>query len=325
MQVQVVTANNPLIPVYFQGRWVEKTIRGQRVMYSTNLGAEFWFRVDRASFVTLNMLNLASDVSSWIAVQIDGLPYQRMAVETLPWRLTLDGHRHVIRVVMSGNTDADQLWATDAGFAVQSVTSDGDLQAVRPGQRSITFIGDSITAGCWVIPGRHAAVDYRAESNYAAIASDLLGLRDVRLAYSAAGVSWPGTGGVPPLPQVLTAIDDRTPWEPEQTDLVVVNVGTNDRRIAAAEFEPLFEKFLRQIQRLYPMSQVAVMVPFNQHFAAVISAVTQRVGADLIATADWQPTTTDGVHVDTAGSQLAGQRLAEKLRELYPLLLIADN
>jgi len=137
------------------------------------------------------------------------------------------------------------------------------------------------------------------------------------LAYSAAGVSWPGTGGVPPLPQVLTAIDDRTPWEPEQTDFVVVNVGTNDRRITAAEFEPLFVKFLRQIQCLYPASQVAVMVPFNQQFAAVISTVTQRVGADLIATADWQPTTTDGVHVDTAGSQLAGQKLAKKLRELY--------
>ncbi|AKP64457.1 hypothetical protein FC99_GL000241 [Levilactobacillus koreensis JCM 16448] len=325
MQVQAVTANNPLMPVYFQGRWVEKTIRGQRVMYSTNLGAEFWFRVDQASLVTLNILKLASDVSPWIAVQIDGLPYQRIAVETLPWRLVLDGHRHVIRVVMSGNTDADQLWATDAGFAVQSVTSDGDLQPVRPGKHSVTFIGDSITAGCWVIPGRHAAVDYRAEGNYAAIASDLFGLRDVRVAYSAAGVSWPGTGGVPPLPQVLTAIDDRTPWKPEQTDLVVVNVGTNDRRITAAEFEPLFVKFLRQIQRLYPASQVAVMVPFNQHFAAVISAVTKRVGADLIATADWQPTTTDGVHVDTAGSRLAGQKLAEKLRELYSELLITNN
>ncbi|WP_143462305.1 GDSL-type esterase/lipase family protein [Levilactobacillus enshiensis] len=325
MKVTAVPANNSLMPVYFQGRWVEKTIRGQRVMYSTNLGAEFWFRVDHASFVTLRLLNLANDVSAWIAVQIDGLPYQRLAVETLPWRLTLDGHRHVIRVVMSGNTDADQLWATDAGFAVQTVTSDGELQAVRPGHHSVTFIGDSITAGCWVIPGRHAAVDYRAEGNYAAIASDLLGLRDVRVAYSAAGVTWPGTGGVPPLPQVLTAIDDRTPWQPEPTDLVVVNVGTNDRRSTAAEFAPQFAKFLRQIQRLYPVSAVAVMIPFNQRFAAVISAVTQQVGATLINTADWQPTTTDGVHVDAAGSRLAGQKLAAKLRKLYPELLIIDS
>ncbi|MFC6260895.1 GDSL-type esterase/lipase family protein [Levilactobacillus fujinensis] len=325
MRVQAVTANNALMPVYFQGRWVEKTICGQRVMYSTNLGAEFWFRVDQASVVTLNMLNLAQDVSAWIAVQIDGLPYQRMAVKTLPWRLNLDGHQHVIRVVMSGNTDADPLWATDAGFAVQSVRSDGELQAVRPGQHSITFIGDSITAGCWVIPGRHAAVDYRAEANYAAIASDLLGLRDVRVAYSAAGVSWPGTGGVPPLPQVLTAIDDRTSWQPEQTDLVVVNVGTNDRRITVAAFEPLFEQFLRQIQNLYPLSRVAVMVPFNQRFAAAVSTIAIQAGANLITTADWQPSTTDGVHVDTAGSQLAGHKLAEKLRELYPDLLISNN
>lgn len=86
-----------------------------------------------------------------------------------------------------------------------------------------------------------------------------------------------------------------------------------------------FEKFLRQIQRLYSTSQVAVMVPFNQRFAAVISAVTQRAGADLIDTADWQPTTTDGVHVDTTGSQLAGQRLADKLREFYLELLITNN
>ncbi|ETY72899.1 SGNH/GDSL hydrolase family protein [Lactiplantibacillus fabifermentans] len=320
MKFQVVPANNALLPAYFQGRWVEKQLADKMVMYTTNLGAEFWLQVDHARFLTLTMFNDRVDAPSWVAIQIDGLPYQRQALTATPIQLTLDGQRHVIRVVMSGNTDADAVWSGQAGFGVESLTSDGELRAVRPGNHSITFIGDSITAGCWVA-GRMPAEDYRGEANYAAIASDLLNARNVRIAYSAAGINKPGTGGVPRLMDVLTQVDASTPWSPVPTDVVVINVGTNDGRESVTSFTALFKQFLTQVTTLYPNSRLAVMVPFNQRFDRLIrEIVPEFMQIQLIDTAEWQPTTTDGVHLDVAGSQVAGHYLADALRELYPEL-----
>jgi len=317
MHYQLTTANNPVMTAYFQGRWAAKELQQTPVMTRTNLGAEFWLQVTGASYITLAFLNWTT-ISSWLAVQIDGLPYQRFPVASAPIRLTLDAAPHILRVVMSGNTDEDQVWTTAASFAVKGVQTDGELAAIKPGRHSITWIGDSLTAGCWVA-GRQPAEDYRGEANYAAIASDLLDARNVRLAYSAIGLSKPGTGGVPPLPDVLTALDRSTPWEPVPTDVVVVNVGTNDGRLTADEFAAQLRQFLNQVQTLYPNSRLAVMIPFSQRFDRIIrSVVASFMQIDLIETATWEPTTTDHIHLDSTGSQVAGQLTAAALRQLYP-------
>ena len=318
MDYQITQANQPLMPAYFQGRWAVKQIADRDVMYSTNLGAEIDFQVTDASFVRLTFLPLAYELPSWVAIQIDGLPVQRQAVTNDPLGLTLDGRPHVVRVVLGGNTDEDRVWDGNQGFAVKALTTDGELQPVQLGRHSVTWIGDSLTAGCWVM-GKQPAEDYRAEANYAAVASDLLNARNVRIAYSAVGLSKPGTGGVPVLPEVLTAVDSKTTWQPVPTDLVVINVGTNDRHTDDTTFTVVLRRFLNQVQALYPNSRLAVMIPFNQNFAAIIRAVVAEfMQLQLIETATWQLSTTDGVHLDLAGSRMAGELTAQALRTQYP-------
>lgn len=318
MDYQITQANQPLMPAYFQGRWAVKQIADRDVMYSTNLGAEIDFQVTDASFVRLTFLPLAYELPSWVAIQIDGLPFQRQAVTNDPLWLTLDGRPHVVRVVLSGNTDEDRVWDGNQGFAVKALTTDGELQPVQLGRHSVTWIGDSLTAGCWVM-GKQPAEDYRAEANYAAVASDLLNARNVRIAYSAVGLSKPGTGGVPVLPEVLTAVDSKTTWQPVPTDLVVINVGTNDRQADDTTFTVVLRRFLNQVQTLYPNSRLAVMIPFNQNFASIIRAVVAEfMQWQLIETATWQLSTTDGVHLDLAGSRMAGELTAQALRTQYP-------
>ncbi|RDF80395.1 endoglucanase [Lactiplantibacillus plantarum] len=318
MDYQITQANQPLMPAYFQGRWAVKQIADRDVMYSTNLGAEIDFQVTDASFVRLTFLPLAYELPSWVAIQIDGLPFQRQAVTNDPLWLTLDGRPHVVRVVLSGNTDEDRVWDGNQGFAVKALTTDGELQPVQLGRHSVTWIGYSLTAGCWVM-GKQPAEDYRAEANYAAVASDLLNARNVRIAYSAVGLSKPGTGGVPVLPEVLTAVDSKTTWQPVPTDLVVINVGTNDRHTDDTTFTVVLRRFLNQVQALYPNSRLAVMIPFNQNFAAIIRAVVAEfMQLQLIETATWQLSTTDGVHLDLAGSRMAGELTAQALRTQYP-------
>ncbi|APB86575.1 SGNH/GDSL hydrolase family protein [Lactiplantibacillus plantarum] len=318
MDYQITQANQPLMPAYFQGRWAVKQIADRDVMYSTNLGAEIDFQVTDASFVRLTFLPLAYELPSWVAIQIDGLPFQRQAVTNDPLWLTLDGRPHVVRVVLSGNTDEDRVWDGNQGFAVKALTTDGELQPVQLGRHNVTWIGDSLTAGCWVM-GKQPAEDYRAEANYAAVASDLLNARNVRIAYSAVGLSKPGTGGVPVLPEVLTAVDSKTTWQPVPTDLVVINVGTNDRHTDDTTFTVVLRRFLNQVQTLYPNSRLAVMIPFNQNFAAIIRAVVAEfMQLQLIETATWQLSTTDGVHLDLAGSRMAGELTAQALRTQYP-------
>jgi len=99
----------------------------------------------------------------------------------------------------------------------------------------------------------------------------------------------------------------------------VLNVGTNDGLESATSFTALLKQFINQVQSLYPNSRIAVMVPFNQRFDQVIrTGVPEFMTVQLIETADWEPSTTDGVHLDLAGSQVAGQRLADVLEKLYP-------
>ncbi|CAM3040952.1 SGNH/GDSL hydrolase family protein [Lactiplantibacillus plajomi] len=320
MNYERVTANQALFPAYFQGRWVERRLGATPVLYSTNLGAEFDVLVEGAGWLAIELVPRQVALPNWLAVQIDGLPYQRFPITAATIRLTLDRQPHVIRVVMSGNTDGDPVWAGHAGFAVKGVRSDGQLTPVRLGRREITFIGDSITAGCWVT-GRQPGEDYRAETNYAAVASDALNARNVRIAYSAAGLSRGGTGGVPPLGAVLTAIDGATPWQPAATDLVVVNVGTNDGGQSGDEFAVTLRTFLNQVLDLYPATPLAVVIPFNQRFDRTIRRVMAAMPVgQLIETAYWQPSLTDQVHPDLAGSRIAGQRLAAALRQRYPQL-----
>lgn len=293
------------------GRWVVK----HNGLYTTNLGSYLRVRVMGSHQLTLTVTNHHSALGPGqvYAIRVDGCHWRRFFAQQEKIILPLTPDAHTIEIMAAGNTDLDEVWTGDQGFAIQSLRiDDAGTLAPTPVRPVIDFIGDSITAGCWVA-GRHAAVDYRPESNYAAICADLLDADSLRIAYSAGGVLRPATGGVPVASEFLRRIDCHTPWMANHPQLVVVNLGVNDRRYSVAQFSTAYDHFIKQVTDCFPGTPTVLLVPFSQHFKGEIEAIGQYYRLPVIDTANWCPSYTDGLHPDQTGTIIAGQHLAQAI------------
>lgn len=300
------------------GRWVVKTIKKQPVLYTTNLGSSIRFNCHGTKSLKIHVLNnrQAGFPSQMYAWRIADSEWQRFAAASGGCTITLPtAATHQVEIITAGNTDIDQVWTGQQGFALAGIDLEDNGQLTSAPQRpQVDFIGDSITAGCWV-NGKQAALDYRPESNYVGVASDQLKIDGVRIAYSAAGVLRPGTGGVPVAKDFVGQIDATTPWQVNQPQLVVVNLGVNDRRFSASEFLPAYSDFIDQVTTLFPASRVILLVPFSQTYREEVKAVAEQYHVEAIETAGWCNDFTDGLHPNQQGAISAGHRLAQVLSD----------
>lgn len=297
------------------GRWTIKDFSDGPVLYTTNLGSILRCQVTNSHHLVVNVANRHAQLgpSQQYAMRLDDQAWQRFPASCGRADFTIGPDSHTVEIMTAGNSDLDAVWSGDQGFAIRFIEVDDIGQiSMAPLRPVVDFIGDSITAGCW-INGKHAAIDYRPESNYAAIAADLLDVDSVRIAYSAGGVLRPATGGVPVASGFLPRIDQNTCWQPNRPQLVVINLGVNDRRFTAADFATAYEAFIKQALATFPAVLLILLIPFSQSFRSQITAIGHKYQLPVIDTVDWCPSFTDGLHPDQAGSCAAGKKLAMAL------------
>ena len=279
------------------------------------LGQTLTFTLSASPFLIIHAPNRAhphSPAQSW-AVRINHGPWQRFPAGA-PVTFALPAVAH-ITLMTAGNCDLDQVWTGHQGFALQALTCADHAQwSPQPPTPVATIIGDSITAGCWVA-GKHASADYRPESNYVGIASDLLPQPLNRIAYSAAGFVRPGAGGVPPALAWLTQTDATHLAPAIQTPWLIVALGVNDRRYPRRQVQRAMATYFRQLATV-TTSQIALMIPFAQTWAPELRAFGQQFHWPVIETAAWSASTIDGLHPDQAGSLTLGHHFAHALQRL---------
>lgn len=299
------------------GRWFINSIHKQELLYTTNLGSELRFSTQHCTRLTVQVTDRHSVLgpSQMWAWRIDGQRWHRASAAHQQFTISCSPEAHLVELVTAGNCDLDQVWRGQDGFGIISVTVDQGELTTAPAQPIIDFIGDSITAGCWVT-GKHAALDYRPESNYVGIAGDDLDACNIRIAYSAGGVLRPATGGVPNARHFITHLNATTRWQPDRPSLLVVNLGVNDRRYSVADFNQAYAEFLDQVQQLFTHVPITIMIPFSQSFADQIRHLSDQRAIPVIETQDWRPSYTDGLHLDQAGSIRCGHQLAAVIRPL---------
>ncbi|MCV3320918.1 SGNH/GDSL hydrolase family protein [Pediococcus ethanolidurans] len=317
------SANGLFSGVYFMGRWVSKVIANQNVMYTTNLGAALLLMTKSTDHLNLKFLNTIPNArfQPEIAIFIDDQSELRLKVDEVPDELQFETKKsHLVRITFAGNSDADEVWLRQRGLAINdiSVPTSGKIIAVKPAGKTIAFIGDSITAGCWV-KKRIPSSGYAAEQNYAAQTARKLNAQDIRIAYSAAGLLRYGTGGVPAAPRFVKYIDFETKAPQYKPDQVIINIGTNDRRFDGNLVQEQFLNFFNEIHQLFPNAALNALIPFNQSFATELQELATRFPKlfFLIETRDWPITYTDGVHPDLHGSEVIAQRLTQVLIQHY--------
>ena len=210
------------------GRWTIKIINNISTLYTTNLGSYLRFKISDAKKCQITVLpnqNFLSP-SQVFAFRIDEGKWERAQASLGKIDIPLDSTLHTIEIMTAGNTDIDEVWEGNEGFAIKSIYLDRGKIMTASQRPLVNFIGDSITAGCWVV-GNHPAADYRPETNYAGVCADLLNVDSVRIAYSAGGVLRTATGGVPTADVFLGKIDNQTLWTPNHPNLNVIYNGTN--------------------------------------------------------------------------------------------------
>ncbi|MCC4368350.1 SGNH/GDSL hydrolase family protein [Limosilactobacillus reuteri] len=301
------------------GRWTIKKLDNSPTLYTTNLGSYLRFKVSDAKKCQITVLPNQNSLSpsQVFAFQIDGGKWQRAQASLEKIDIPLDSTLHTIEIMAAGNTDIDEVWQGNEGFAIKNIYLDRGEITAAPQRPLINFIGDSITAGCWVV-GNHPAADYRPETNYAGICADLLNVDSVRIAYSAGGVLRPATGGVPTADVFLGKIDNQTLWTPNHPDLNVINLGVNDRRFPLTQFIAAFDLFIQQVKLTFPHTPLAIIIPFSQTFASAIRTIATKHDCSIIETKTWHHSFTDGLHPDQAGAINEGKMLAQALQPLLP-------
>lgn len=299
------------------GRWTVKKINNMLTLYTTNLGSYLRFKVSNAKKCQITVLPNQNSLSpsQVFAFRIDGGKWQRAQASLEKIDIPLDSILHTIEIMAAGNSDIDEVWQGNEGFAIKNIYLDNGAIMAAPQRPVVNFIGDSITAGCWVV-GNHPAADYRPETNYAGICADLLNVDSVRIAYSAGGVLRPATGGVPTADVFLGKIDDQTLWTPNHPDLTVINLGVNDRRFPLAQFTAAFDLFIQQVKLTFPHTPLAIIIPFSQTFASEIRKIATKHNCSIIETKTWSHSFTDGLHPDQAGAIAEGKMLAQALQPL---------
>lgn len=301
------------------GRWTVKKINNVPTLYTTNLGSYLRFKISNAKKCQITVLPNQNSLSpsQVFAFRIDSGKWQRAQASLEKIDIPLDSTLHTIEIMAAGNTDIDEVWQGNEGFAIKNIYLDNGEIMAAPQRPVVNFIGDSITAGCWVV-GNHPAADYRPETNYAGICADLLNVDSVRIAYSAGGVLRPATGGVPTADVFLGKIDAQTSWTPNHPDLNVINLGVNDRRFPLAQFIAAFDLFIQQVKLTFPHTPLAIMIPFSQTFASEIRKIATKHACSIIETKTWHHSFTDGLHPDQAGAIAEGKMLAQALQPLSP-------
>lgn len=299
------------------GRWFINQVHGQSVLYTTNLGSRLRFDITGACKIMVNVLDNRHPLSpsQFYAWRLNNGPWHREAAQNSHWSISCSADTHQLEIMTAGNTDFDQVWSGKQGFALSSIVLDEGVLSPAPALPIINFIGDSITAGCWV-NGRHASYDYRPETNYIGLAVEQVGVSEVRIAYSAGGVLRQATGGVPVAKDFLLQLDQDHPWIPNSPILTVVNLGVNDRSFAPDLFAKNYNEFISLVEHTFPKSKLALMIPFSQTFAEIIREVATTHQLPLIETAGWCTSYTDNLHPNQVGAKESAHYLAPLLAKL---------
>ncbi len=164
-------------------------------LYTPLLGGVIKTIVTGSDQLTLTVANRHHPLmpSHYWAVRVNHTAWRRYSA-ALPIEVALPAERNLVEIMTAGNTDLDDVWSGNQGFALTKLELKGTGRLIKPSPRPVVAIyGDSITAGCWV-NGYGASSDYRPEQNFVGLAQDKIDVDLARVAYSAAGVLRPATG-----------------------------------------------------------------------------------------------------------------------------------
>jgi lysophospholipase L1-like esterase len=343
---QILDATDPAAPairaddtrLQYWGRWDQRNAATTGAV-TVNTGSTIIARF-QGSHITLHFtttqyshqfptLWLQVDDGEWKVIQ----PAEDLRISPAP----LPSGSHVVRLVVKGFREWENRWDTPLVGSVvfRGVTPDPGTELLPPPERPskvVEFLGDSITEGVlvlntgpretWTREGWPQFSDGRRSWAYQSAL--LAGVEPRTVGFGRLGLSINANGGVPPALHSFPFVYSGAPIDKTRLpDAVVINMGTNDgQRVSGEVFGPLYRTYLETIRKTYPAAQILCLRPFNGAHASVIQGVVHELRDSKIRYVDttgWidpEKHTTDKVHLNLDGNQLAAEKVAAILKRV---------
>ncbi|MCI5623734.1 SGNH/GDSL hydrolase family protein [Anaerostipes sp.] len=324
---------------------------GQSLWFSlTDSGIEYQF-TGTSTQITLSGDNCSTDPNfgARIAIFADGVRVKDFILSQTPQTVTVDLPEyalHTIRVVKLSESLFNSILIDSI-----AVNGDGIATPTENNAHKIEFIGDSITCGY--------GMDYQSpEEGFLSRSQDGTRTYAYKAAqkldadYSMVCFSGYSVLSIPTSAGCIADVYDKTgytpggfineetigdiPWDFEQspTDLVVINLGTNDAdytkddEAKRAEFKTAYYNFLTTVREKNPNADILCTIgmmgqDLYDSIASTVEAYKAETGDTKINTLlfDIQDIANDGVSTDNHPSEKTNTKAAEKListiSELY--------
>lgn len=324
----------------FSGRW-DLRVAGRAVTVSSGsyVRARFSGTALAASF------DLASNSTTCtctpkgayptIAWQVDGGEWREAEIAaSVTLAEGLASGPHTVMLMVRGLDEHQSRWTpplvASVTFTGFMLAGGGRLEAPlarwRKPALTMEFLGDSITEGvlvnegrAGVVPGIPFAWSWLADArlSYAGQTAQALGAEWRQVGFGATGLLHGGSGGAPGALETFGSFYAGCPRDSWRPDVVVVNHGTNDGGMPAAEFQALYARYLEMIRKAYPKAKIAALRPFCGAQAGPIRAVVEARVADgdrrvyYVDSTGWY----DGpIHPNADGSAGLATKLAAALK-----------
>ena len=321
----------------FMGRWFDyEHSDGNTYKATITPGAEMFFKVSGTTKVDFK-LNCNSNLHDvpYVAVSVDGCAPERVRTHrtsAVTIASGLDAQKeHYIRVIVdSFSSSQGSRWTQGNGLIFDKVTVDegGIITGLMPKNPVVAYYGDSITEGLAALSTEGQGM-YTTSSSainaYPFTASHLIGAVSHTSGYGSTGITIEkGLGNVPDCITVIDNMIQDTPIVMPELDAIVVNHGHNDLNASVSDedFAKGYREVLVRLREKHPDTPILAVVPYAQRYVEAIKGVVEELDDDniyYISTADWEYTTTDGVHPDAAGGKALGTRLAAETAEILGL------
>lgn len=203
------------------------------------------------------------------------------------------------------------------GNTIQIVGLTGGTARAWPDTRPKRLVvGDSITAGNHARGSGNSHAECAGDITFGRVWCDETGHQLVNNGFGGTGITTAGVGDVPAYGDgsgTNPAFYHRSgvPIDHDDYDEIAIVIGTNDGAAVDATFKAGYKALVQAYQAAVPGATIRCVRPFLGTKATQIAAAASEVGASYLDTSGFTGlTTTDGVHLDLAGHEAAGEQLA---------------
>ena len=265
-------------------------------------------------------------------LQIDGGP--RFEVP-LDWHIRIDtpNGAHTLKLIYKGAVEQQHRWHEPLVGCIPFLGYEAEKAGVlTPDTRkTIEFIGDSITEGVLIDAElQHYAIGQMNRANqddvcadYSWLTAEALNLRSYHCDYGAVGITKGGCGGVPKAAECYPYCFAGVPVPYDHPDFILINHGTNDRRVTDEVFATEYTAFLKQVRTAHPTSRIIVLSPFGGAFHLVVGEVVEQFNAreqdDVFYIDSYGWISPEPLHPLRDGHRIVAEHLIPILKEKYSL------